>query len=86
MKSFITLVFAGAVLLVSGQFFGWWMAPIPGFETIPSYQQRKMARENARSKKRQISGMEDEHGNKISDDDSKRRSEALKNGGGVTDY
>ncbi|MGJ8726560.1 MAG: hypothetical protein ACSHYB_18595 [Roseibacillus sp.] len=83
MKSAITLIFAGAVLLVSGQYFGWWMAPIPGMEMVPSYQQKRSEREGERSVNRQATGLDDENGESISDNDTKRRAAALKNGGGV---
>ena len=86
MKSAITLLFAGAVLLVCGQYFGWWMAPIPGMERVPSYQQKRDAREGAMGELRQASGLDDENGESISDNDTKRRAEELKNGGGVTGY
>lgn len=53
---------------------------------VPSYELRKNVREAERSKRRQINGLEDEDGNAISDKDTKRRSEALKSGGGVGNY
>lgn len=86
MKSIVTLFFAGLVLLVSGQFFGWWMAPIPGMEMVPSYEQRKTVREAERSNRRQAVGLDDENGESLSDKDTKRRAAALKNGGGVGSY
>ena len=85
MKSAISLLLGAVVLLVSGQFFGWWTAPIPGMERVPSYQQKKNLRESARSEKRKRMGLDDENGHSISDKDAKRRAEALKNGGGVGD-
>ena len=83
MKSMLILVFAGLALLVSGQFFGWWRASVPGLEAVPSYEHRKNANEAERSKRRRINGMEDENGNRITDEHTRRRAEALKNGGGI---
>jgi len=82
MKSFITLLIAGSVLFASGQFFGWWNAPIPGVERIPSYEARKNTREAKRMAMRKAAGLD----KKMVDDetsDAQRRSNALRNGGGL---
>lgn len=86
MKSTVTLLLAGLVTLVCGQYFGWWAAPLPGLNAVPSYQETKMAREARRSKLRQIGGLEDENGNAINNDDSQRRAEALKEGEKIGSY
>lgn len=70
--------------MVCGNYFGWWMAPVPGLEMMPTYEQRKMVRENQRAARRRAVGMDDENGEKVLDNkDAKRRSEALKTGGGI---
>lgn len=92
MKSATTLFLTGLVLLVCGQFFGWWSVSIPGMEAVPSYHERRTAREAERSARRQANGLEDENGNSLSSEEERRqaevrrRSNALRNGGGVGDY
>lgn len=85
MKSFVTLFLAGLVLFVSGQFFGWWNAPIPGVDRIPSYEERKNAREAIGSLNRRRAGLEDENGNAIENNrnslNARRRTQALEEGG-----
>ncbi len=72
------------VLLVSGQYFGWWNAPLPGIERVPSYEARKNQREAERSARRRESGLEDEEGNAIETDSvGRRRSQALSQGSQV---
>lgn len=84
MKSTITLLLVGAVTLVCGNYFGWWMAPIPGLEMMPTYEQKKTVRENQLKARRKLAGLEDEEGENVLDNqDAKRRSEALRTGGGL---
>ena len=52
---------------------------------VPSYHQKKGMREAKMGKVRRAVGLDDENGESISDNDTKRRAEALKNGGGL-DY
>ena len=54
-------------------------------ERVPSYQQKKGMREAKMGKLRQASGLDNEEGESISDNDAKRRAAALKNGGGLDD-
>lgn len=86
MKSFLTLLVAGVVTVISGQYFGWWQLSLPGLEMVPSYQAKRDAREDERSARRRLNGMEDEDGKSISDKDTKRRANALKEGEKVGAY
>ncbi len=79
MRSFIVLFFSGLVVMVCGQFFGWWNLNLPGMEHIPSYQEKRETAEARRSALRRASGVEDEHGNltESANNDIERRARAL---------
>ena len=80
MKSILVLLLAGSVTMVCGQYFGWWQAPIPGLERVPSYETRRDSREQVRAERRQLNGIEDKDGKKITNEDTKRREASLKAG------
>ncbi len=80
MKSAFSIIFALGAIALGGNFFSFWS--IPGLEGMETFQERKHKRDVARQARYELIGMEDPD-QTAAKKASERRSDALKNGGGL---